>query len=143
MNNLDRDGFVYFAKRRDGLTKIGHARVVAPRISALRRYRDPSFVTLAHAIATNRAMILEHALHQCYAEFHVRGEWFFLPAAELEVIRSVRYVQVKPGVAFTAATTDGSPCICLNRWKGWQGTTPRGRPRQRPLEEEAPDAPHR
>jgi hypothetical protein len=128
MNNLDRPGFVYFARRRDGVIKVGHSVDPQGRLRQCASWVPPLILTLEHTIATNRAAMLEHALHQRYAEFHLKGEWFSLPAAELQIIRSVRRVRVTPGMAFTTTQRDGSPCLCRNKWKAWEGRLIRGRP---------------
>ena len=71
MNDEHGAGSVYFVRRIDGIIKIGRTRNVEKRVKELNRYGPARTWTFIHGIATNMATILEHALHQRFAEFHL------------------------------------------------------------------------
>ena len=128
------DGYVYFARRHDGLIKIGRSSDVEQRLRELNRYPSNGYFTLIHRITTNRAMLLEHLLHRRFSEFHLKSELFFLSATELRIMQGVHAVQFKPHVTINPRKPDGAPCLCRNVWKNWHESTPRGRPPKRPPE---------
>jgi hypothetical protein len=63
---------VYFAQRADGLIKIGVARDVFARMSALQRTDGP--LSLLGSMAGSYAV--ENAIHHMFASQRAAGEWF-------------------------------------------------------------------
>lgn len=76
----DDSGFVYLAiASQTRWCKIGMSKQPYKRMSSLQT-GSPLEITLIHRIFTFDMVALEKALHDYYAAYSLRGEWFDLPA---------------------------------------------------------------
>ena len=73
----DGRGYVYVIQCL-GLTKIGVAENVEARFSAL-QVGNPTPLRLVNSFASASPLDDEQALHDRFAKYHTRGEWFNLP----------------------------------------------------------------
>ena len=71
-------GFVYLAMTPNGWCKIGMSKQPYRRMSSLQT-GTPLEVKLIHRVFTFDMVELEKALHEYYAAYWMRGEWFDLP----------------------------------------------------------------
>lgn len=79
-NQKDDSGFVYLAiASQTRWCKIGMSKQPYKRMSSLQT-GSPLEITLIHRIFTFDMVALEKALHDYYAAYSLRGEWFDLPA---------------------------------------------------------------
>jgi len=73
-----KSGFVYLAMTHNGWCKIGMSKQPYRRMSSLQT-GTPLEVKLIHRVFTFDMVELEKALHEYYAAYWMRGEWFDLP----------------------------------------------------------------
>jgi hypothetical protein len=71
-------GVVYFARRSDGLIKIGFTTRPQQRYDRLAEQQGER-LTILHEVETDTPFELEQVAHKVFAEFCVKGEWFNIP----------------------------------------------------------------
>jgi hypothetical protein len=81
-------GYVYLIRYGE-YHKIGIAKNVRERIVQM-QVGLPEVVTIVHTIPTNNMIRAETMLHERYAAYRVRGEWFRLSEDHLDFICSRR-----------------------------------------------------
>jgi hypothetical protein len=79
-------GYVYLIRLSE-YVKIGHSRNPAKRLLFLSGLPWPA--TLLHSFISAQANVVEKALHRRFHASRVRGEWFHLTSAEIELIQTV------------------------------------------------------
>ncbi|WP_051525136.1 GIY-YIG nuclease family protein [Exiguobacterium artemiae] len=79
------EGWVYFLKADNGLTKIGRTKDLKKRMYHF-TVKLPYELELIHAIKSNYTVELEEQLHGKYNHLRVRGEWFNLNDEIIEEI---------------------------------------------------------
>jgi hypothetical protein len=80
------EGWVYFLKADNGLTKIGRTKDLDKRMFHF-TVKLPYKLEVIHSIKTDYTIQLEKRLHEKYDSFRVRGEWFALSDEHLEEIK--------------------------------------------------------
>jgi hypothetical protein len=101
---------VYIAQLPNGHVKIGHSGNPSVRVYQLRT-RHPG-VCLLHTIASNVSVFVEHLFHQRFAEHHIANEWFAIPAGELDVLRTIRRIDLKTATIAAMDASGIGACIC-------------------------------
>jgi hypothetical protein len=82
---------IYIVQAENRLLKIGRASNVVKRIAAIDR-ASPIPVELFHLILTNNVYALERELHELFADYWVRGEWFDLDEEGRQFVLAMDYV---------------------------------------------------
>lgn len=77
-HKVDKSGFVYLAQTSKGWCKIGMSKQPYRRMSSLQT-GNPLEIMLIDRVFTFDMASLEKALHDYYAAYWLRGEWFDLP----------------------------------------------------------------
>lgn len=80
------EGWVYFLKADNGLTKIGRTKDLKKRMYHF-TVKLPYELELIHAIESDYTVELEAQLHEKYKHLNVRGEWFNLNEEIMEEIQ--------------------------------------------------------
>ena len=80
------EGWVYFLKADNGLTKIGRTKDLKKRMYHF-TVKLPYELELIHAIESDYTVELEAQLHEKYSHLNVRGEWFNLTDEIMAEIR--------------------------------------------------------
>lgn len=78
-------GVVYFARRTDGLIKIGYTTRPQQRYDRLAEQQGERLEIL-HEVESDSPYELEQVAHRVFAEFRVRGEWFDIPTKIIQKI---------------------------------------------------------
>lgn len=84
-DTLPAVGFVYLIEQ-NGEYKIGHS---ADPERRLPQVADPERARILHVIPSASPPVIEHALHRRFSLVHLRGEWFALSEADVDLILSV------------------------------------------------------
>ena len=79
-------GFVYLLSSEVGFYKIGQSKNVAERVRSIATL-SPVHLMLSHTIHCDDRFMAERILHERFARYRERGEWFQLPKAQMEEIR--------------------------------------------------------
>lgn len=81
-----REGYIYFLKADNGLTKIGKAINLDKRLDHFTA-KLPYQLVLAHSIKSNDYTGLELELHKKFEHLRKRGEWFDLTDMHIKKIK--------------------------------------------------------
>lgn len=94
-------GYTYVFSASNGLHKIGCTQRLEQRIHEIRsRYRVGGKYLLA--LRSRNMWVIEKLLHECFADRHVKGEWFYLGTDELNQIVSIEPPEKLRITVFTA-----------------------------------------
>jgi len=85
---IDCFGYVYLMKSGDDKYKIGIAKNLTLRLAQLQT-GNPEILQLIHSFPSSNAKDSETRLHNKYAEYRVRNEWFLLPETCVIEIRQI------------------------------------------------------
>lgn len=81
----DGKGFIYLIRNSANLYKIGFSKEPEKRLAQLQTSHAER-LDMIGCRYDHRASFLEKGLHKCYADKHVRGEWFALAETDIETI---------------------------------------------------------
>lgn len=82
------EGFVYLVYGESGLYKIGCTARLNNRVKQI-GYETAQSVQLIHVIPAEDMLTCEKYLHDLYAPFRIRGEWFSLSPAQVGEIKAI------------------------------------------------------
>jgi len=91
-----KKGYIYVLRADNGMCKIGQTTQLNDRIKQL-GIQLPYELELVHVIGTDHVINAEQLLHNRYAEKRQRGEWFALSDADLEDIKTLKYLYAASG----------------------------------------------
>ncbi len=87
-DNIDPSGHVYLMKCGENNYKIGIAKNINNRLLQLQT-GNPLNIELIHSFFSKNARSSESRLHQRYAEFKIRNEWFYLMDKHIDEISRI------------------------------------------------------